>query len=148
MCHVLFSRLCNLTVSPCFRSSAKAASRPGINEAMTPARTLSTMLVWPRIRTNTVQNCTPAATVASYSRILWCGYSTSSSSRSINFSPGFLDPSTIVICGFHLIVLVMTAVARNERENHTWRKRGHVTSNMSGGRSSCAILDRRCPANW
>src|SRR6266699_2072673 len=48
MYHVLFSRLCNLTVSPCFRSSAKAASRSGINGAMTSARTLSTMLVWPR----------------------------------------------------------------------------------------------------
>src|SRR6266702_4337554 len=48
MYHVLFSRLCNLTVSPCFRSSAKAASRSGINVAMPSARTLSTMLVWPR----------------------------------------------------------------------------------------------------
>src|SRR5213593_3521096 len=55
MCHVLFSRLCNVTVSPCFRSSAKAASRSGINGAMTPARTLSIMLVWPRMRTNTVK---------------------------------------------------------------------------------------------
>src|SRR2546422_11471856 len=42
MYHVLFSRLCNLTVSPCFRSSAKATSRSGINGAMTSARTLST----------------------------------------------------------------------------------------------------------
>src|ERR1043165_9105544 len=50
MCHVLFSRLCNRTVSPCFSSSATTSSYFVLSPVI--------VKVWPSWSKSTVLNCT------------------------------------------------------------------------------------------
>src|ERR1051326_5132299 len=50
MCHVLFSRLCNRTVSPCFSSSATTSSYFVLSPVI--------VKVWPPWSKSTVHNCT------------------------------------------------------------------------------------------
>src|SRR5256885_11835545 len=58
-CQVLFGPLCNRTLSPCFRSSAKASSSSGDTTAGTLGCFVSIPRVLPIMNRKTVHNCTP-----------------------------------------------------------------------------------------